>query len=111
MKEDKMEINDTNKEEREIKSPIKKRRKQNIITFGNLSPIISDYSTRRNRSRSKSKSPKNEKNLIFSQKPFSQNQNKKEKKLSSLQISLSESQLKNVTQKLTQLKNDFSISL
>ena len=109
MKEDKMEINDTNKEEREIKSPIKKRRKQNIITFGNLSPIISDYSTRRNRSRSKSKSPKNEKNLIFSQKPFSQNQNKKEKKLSSLQISLSESQLKNVTQKLTQLKNDFSI--
>ena len=55
MKEDKMEINDTNKEEREIKSPIKKRRKQNIITFGNLSPIISDYSTRRNRSRSKSK--------------------------------------------------------
>ena len=107
MKDEKMEINDTNKEELELKSPIKNRRRHNIITFGNLSPIISDYSSRRNRSRSKSKSPKKEKNTIFKQ--YSQNQNQKEKKLTSLQISLSESQLRNINQKLTQLKNDFSI--
>ena len=107
MKDEKMEINDTNKEEIELKSPIKNRRKHNIITFGNLSPIISDYSSKRNRSRSKSKSPKKEKNTIFKQ--YSQNQNQKEKKLTSLQISLSESQLRNINQKLTQLKNDFSI--
>ena len=107
MKDEKMEINDTNKEELELKSPIKNRRRHNIITFGNLSPIISDYSSKRNRSRSKSKSPKKDKNTIFKQ--YSQNQNQKEKKLTSLQISLSESQLRNINQKLTQLKNDFSI--
>ena len=108
MKDEKMEINDTNKEEIELKSPIKNRRKHNIITFGNLSPIISDYSSKRNRSRSKSKSPKKVKN-IFSQKQYSQIQNQKDKKLSPLQISLSESQLRNINQKLTQLKNDFQI--